>query len=652
MADTADPPAPAAGAAQHAQAERPPPKRQKQPQKPAAADAEQPSWLRINADGTKSVLEGSAEIVFAEEVFYNPVQQFNRDMSVAAISVWRDMFFLERAAKARRKAARAAGAAADAGASADAAGAAGASGDGSDGDKDADMDAAGGDGAAAMDAAEAAGSDADAAAAAGASPGSAGRSADKKQERSVRQAKALAKAAGAVAFERVDLSHADFVDQRFSVLEALSATGLRAVRYAKEIGNIGHVVANDLLDAAVQSIQRSAAHNGVDGIVRPNKGDACQVMYRAIGDGQTFDVVDLDPYGSAAPFLDGAVQAVTDGGSQPESCWAKYGGINIPGAQYTHELALRILLHAIQAAAARHRRTIEPLLSCSIDFYVRVFVRVRESAALVKQAASTTSLVFHCTGCRSFVLQPLGKLHRKSGGGDGGVRYGPSIGPAMDRNCVHCGGQSHVGGPFFSDPIHSSEFVARMLDLVAAAGPAKFGTHTRMAGMLAVQSEELPIPLYFTLPTLGAALHCQNPSMVKLTSAILHAGHKVSQSHAAQGSIKTDAPADVIWDILRCWCKQHPPSDKNMSPNSPARRLLAVEPRITANFEKHPKATPDSRKYQLVRYQENPTANWGPKARPKKHKRDEGDHGNDAGGAPESGKRSRSEGGTDADDAE
>jgi tRNA G26 N,N-dimethylase Trm1 len=26
------------------------------------------------------------------------------------------------------------------------------------------------------------------------------------------------------------------------------------------------------------------------------------------------DVVDLDPYGTAAPFIDGAVQAVADGG--------------------------------------------------------------------------------------------------------------------------------------------------------------------------------------------------------------------------------------------------------------------------------------------------------------------------------------------------
>lgn len=45
-----------------------------------------------------------------------------------------------------------------------------------------------------------------------------------------------------------------------------------------------------------------------------------QVMYSAIGHGQKYDVVDLDPYGSAAPFIDGAVQAVSEGGKIKDHC--------------------------------------------------------------------------------------------------------------------------------------------------------------------------------------------------------------------------------------------------------------------------------------------------------------------------------------------
>lgn len=38
------------------------------------------------------------------------------------------------------------------------------------------------------------------------------------------------------------------------------------------------------------------------------------LMYEARGKNARYDVIDLDPYGSPAPFLDAAVQAVREGG--------------------------------------------------------------------------------------------------------------------------------------------------------------------------------------------------------------------------------------------------------------------------------------------------------------------------------------------------
>ena len=42
-------------------------------------------------------------------------------------------------------------------------------------------------------------------------------------------------------------------------------------------------------------------------------------------------------------------------------------------------MALRILLATIERAAARYKRYIVPCLSLSIDFYVRIFVRIYTS---------------------------------------------------------------------------------------------------------------------------------------------------------------------------------------------------------------------------------------------------------------------------------
>lgn len=46
--------------------------------------------------------------------------------------------------------------------------------------------------------------------------------------------------------------------------------------------------------------------------------------------------------------------------------------------------ALRLVLSMISTSAARYGRYIQPILSLSIDFYVRVFVRVHTGQGIVK----------------------------------------------------------------------------------------------------------------------------------------------------------------------------------------------------------------------------------------------------------------------------
>ena len=38
----------------------------------------------------------------------------------------------------------------------------------------------------------------------------------------------------------------------------------------------------------------------------------------------------------------------------------------------------------------------------------------------------------------------------------------------------------------------------------------------------------------------------------------LYAGYRVSSTHANPLGTKTDAPFEVIWDIMRAWVKDHP----------------------------------------------------------------------------------------------
>lgn len=46
-----------------------------------------------------------------------------------------------------------------------------------------------------------------------------------------------------------------------------------------------------------------------------HRGDALDTLYAARAQGVgTFDVIDIDPFGCAAGFLDASVQAINDGG--------------------------------------------------------------------------------------------------------------------------------------------------------------------------------------------------------------------------------------------------------------------------------------------------------------------------------------------------
>lgn len=62
---------------------------------------------------------------------------------------------------------------------------------------------------------------------------------------------------------------------KIRILEALSATGLRSIRYAKEVHPApDEIIANDLMSEAVEMIQKNVKLNDVENIVTPNKADA------------------------------------------------------------------------------------------------------------------------------------------------------------------------------------------------------------------------------------------------------------------------------------------------------------------------------------------------------------------------------------------
>ncbi|KAG1753451.1 tRNA methyltransferase [Suillus lakei] len=446
----------------------------------------------------------------------------------------------------------------------------------------------------------------------------------------------------------------EYRSHKFVLLEALSATGLRSIRYAKEIPLVRFVIANDLSASATAAMKRNVELNGLGpsssdpadsasssvvsehqplpdrGKVRINEGDACALMYNHRTEKTRVDVVDLDPYGTAAPFIDGAVQCVNDGGllcvtctdlsvlattNYPEKCFSNYGGIPVK-AEYCHEAALRLVLNTLSTSAGRYGRYIEPLLCLSIDFYVRLFVRVHSAPIEVKKAASKTAMYYICQGCQSFYEQPLGRMVEKAHERFGNVNllFKTQAGPPVPQKCTECGSALHVAGPMWSGPLHNNGFISKVLEHLES-NQDKYGTAVRMKGMLTVANEELHVPFYFTPSRIAGLFHSICPPLDDVASALLNGGHCC-------------ATRQDVHDVFRSWVKKHPVRMDKVSETSLARQLLSKEARTEANFTRHPRSVTQASKVKLVRYQQNPAPNWGPGTKADsgtKRKREEGD---------------------------
>lgn len=174
-----------------------------------------------------------------------------------------------------------------------------------------------------------------------------------------------------------------------------------------------------------------------------------------------------------------------------------------------------------------------------------------------------------------------------------------------------------MGGPIWSAPIHDFEFIDMLYEIIQTEPFINLETNARIYGMLSVVREELPdVPLYYTLDHLCSVLKLQCIQIIKLRSALLYAGYKVSFSHACKTSIKTNAPAGVLWDILRNWAKVNPIHPKHFEKNPIIKTMLSKEADASYNLEDiHPDANPSSRQSKVARFPINPMPNWGPGTR-------------------------------------
>jgi tRNA (guanine26-N2/guanine27-N2)-dimethyltransferase len=254
---------------------------------------------------------------------------------------------------------------------------------------------------------------------------------------------------------------------------------------------------------------------------------------------------------------------------------------------------------------------IEPLLSLSIDYYLRVFVRVRKAPNDVKLLAGKTMLVYSCdNGCGAWTTQYLARNKvTKNKKGDPFYKHGFAAGPSADEHCRHCGTKTHIVGPMYGGPLHNVGFVERVLAQLNEVDRKTYPTMDRIEGMLRTALEEITFgvkpkdekatqnldplipkadpaeidhhPFFFIPSSVSRVVHCSAPPTAALRGALRHAGFRVTMSHCKPGSIKTDASWTDIWHIMTEWIRQKAPLKNPLKENTAGRAIMS-KPTTTA----------------------------------------------------------------------
>jgi len=303
-------------------------------------------------------------------------------------------------------------------------------------------------------------------------------------------------------------------------LDAFTATGVRGIRVALEAGV--ESILNDKNPRAVRCAEENVKRNNLNCEVLQR--DAASLMHE-----RSFDAIDLDPFGTPAPFMVAASKSArrylfvtaTDTsalcGSSPEAGMRKYG-VSAFKTEYYAEVGLRALLGFSARNLAMFDKYAEPLMCYASRHYYRVVLSVGKSAKKANEMLRKIGWVLHCSKC----------LYRE-------ITSVPS-----EKSCEVCGERMKVIGPIWVSEMNNKSFLERLLE----------ETEGKSRELVKRLLEELDVPMHYDHHAL-CRLKKRNPERIEIFLEKLRAlGYRASRTHFSGTSFKTDAPFEIITSLI------------------------------------------------------------------------------------------------------
>ena len=108
------------------------------------------------------------------------------------------------------------------------------------------------------------------------------------------------------------------------------------------------------------------------------------------------------------------------------------------------------------------------------------------------------------------------------------VKHQVGDGPVVPQKCAHCGWGFHMGGPFWTEPVHHQAWVAAIKKQVEDH-KGDYPGYDKIHALLTTVQEELPdCPLHYDIHSMSTTLKSTPPPMALFRSAVINAGFRVS----------------------------------------------------------------------------------------------------------------------------
>src|SRR5712691_1360142 len=316
--------------------------------------------------------------------------------------------------------------------------------------------------------------------------------------------------------------------------DSLAGVGARGVRVANELSRRIDVTMVDFNPSALRVARKNARANSLKrcDFVR---SEANTFLFSRFRRDSKFDFVDIDPFGTPVPYVQGGFGAAADGGVvsltatdtavlcgvYPEVCRRRYSSLPLKN-EFMHETALRILLNACRRIAGMNDIGIEPVAAHSTRHYLRVYARARVGAAQADRSRREEGFIASCERC-----------------GERGASSLPMV------RCDGCGARILSAGPLWIGPLADPRVVSAALNVSRRCNLG--GGAKALDALLGV--EYFP-PFSYSVERISSALRVPGVSQSEVMGRLASNGYRVMKQPFEKTGFKTEATYGAVAEAV------------------------------------------------------------------------------------------------------